>query len=84
MEDRDHSLVVPKLADGLVCTAKSEDGIIMGVRHKEYPIEGVQLHPESVLTPNGVRMVGNFLDSFGCFVEERRNLRFYYGNRQKT
>ena len=62
---RYHSLAVSKLADGGVCTAKSKDGIVMGVRHKEYPIEGVQFHPESVLTPEGIRMVTNFLDSVG-------------------
>ena len=53
------------LADRLVCTAKSEDGISRGVRHKEYPIEGVQFHPESVLAPDGRQMVKNFLDSVG-------------------
>ena len=62
---RYHSLAVSRLADDLVCTAKTADGIVMGLRHKEYPIEGVQFHPESVLTPEGMRMVRNFLDSVG-------------------
>ena len=45
----------------LEITARSERGEIMGVRHRELPIEGVQFHPESVLTPEGNRLLGNFL-----------------------
>jgi anthranilate synthase/aminodeoxychorismate synthase-like glutamine amidotransferase len=58
---RYHSLVVdPDLPDDLVPSAHSGD-VIMGLRHRELPVEGVQFHPESVLTPDGKRMLRNFL-----------------------
>ena len=60
---RYHSLAV--LAEGLppdlAVTARTEDGEIMGLRHTRYPVEGVQFHPESVLTPDGSRLLLNFL-----------------------
>ncbi len=61
---RYHSLVIDKNAvpDCLQVTATSEDGEIMGVRHKEYKIEGVQFHPESILTTSGKQILENFLD----------------------
>ncbi|MNY76043.1 Anthranilate synthase component 2 [compost metagenome] len=49
------------LPDCLEITAWTEEGEIMGLRHKEYAIEGVQFHPESIITENGHRMLGNFL-----------------------
>ncbi len=60
---RYHSLVLERetLPDSLVVTAETEDGIIMGVRHKEYDVEGVQFHPESILTPDGRKLLKNFL-----------------------
>ncbi|MEM7096553.1 MAG: aminodeoxychorismate/anthranilate synthase component II [Actinomycetota bacterium] len=60
---RYHSLVVDPdtVPDVLEVTAESEDGIVMGLRHKEFPIEGVQFHPESVLTDGGHSMLENFL-----------------------
>jgi anthranilate synthase component 2 len=48
------------VADELKVTAKTEDGIIMAVEHMKYPIYGVQFHPESVLTENGMKIVENF------------------------
>jgi anthranilate synthase/aminodeoxychorismate synthase-like glutamine amidotransferase len=61
---RYHSLVVEEasLPDVLTVTARTEDGIIMGVRHREYPVYGVQFHPESILTAEGPRLLRNFLD----------------------
>lgn len=60
---RYHSLAVAEvtLPDDLAISAYTSDGEIMGVRHKTLPIEGVQFHPESVLTPLGDRLVSNFL-----------------------
>ncbi len=58
---RYHSLIAaPELPDVLELSASFE-GIVMAVRHRELPAEGVQFHPESVLTPEGKRMLGNFL-----------------------
>jgi anthranilate synthase/aminodeoxychorismate synthase-like glutamine amidotransferase len=61
---RYHSLVVDEksLPDCLEITAKSDQNELMGVRHKELPIEGVQFHPESIMTPDGVDLLRNFLD----------------------
>jgi anthranilate synthase/aminodeoxychorismate synthase-like glutamine amidotransferase len=60
---RYHSLILKRnsLPDCLEISAETEEGEIMGIRHKEYPVEGVQFHPESVLTPNGKRILKNFL-----------------------
>lgn len=60
---RYHSLVVDKksLPDELQVTAWTESGIIMGVRHRDYPIEGIQFHPESIMTRVGKDILKNFL-----------------------
>ena len=60
---RYHSLVVDRdsVPDCLEITAWTDDGLVMGLRHRELPIEGVQFHPESVLTDAGHDLVGNFL-----------------------
>jgi anthranilate synthase/aminodeoxychorismate synthase-like glutamine amidotransferase len=65
---RYHSLVIDPatVPDCLEVTARSDDdGAIMGVRHREFPIEGVQFHPESILTPDGNRLMKNFLSGMG-------------------
>jgi len=61
---RYHSLVVfpETMPDTLEVTARTENGLVMGLRHKDYPIEGVQFHPESILTPDGKHLLQNFLD----------------------
>lgn len=60
---RYHSLLVERasLPDCLEITAETEEGEIMGLRHKEYQIEGVQFHPESIITDHGHKMLSNFL-----------------------
>jgi anthranilate synthase/aminodeoxychorismate synthase-like glutamine amidotransferase len=64
---RYHSLVIDgeSVPDVLEVTARTDDGEIMGVRHREYPIEGVQFHPESIMTADGKRLLRNFLDRCG-------------------
>jgi anthranilate synthase/aminodeoxychorismate synthase-like glutamine amidotransferase len=61
---RYHSLIVAEegLPEQLEVSARTADGIIMGLRHREYAIEGVQFHPESVLTEGGKRLIQNFLE----------------------
>ena len=60
---RYHSLVVNEanLPDCLMVTARSDQGELMGLRHKTLPVEGVQFHPESIMTPDGVTLLNNFL-----------------------
>ncbi len=64
---RYHSLIVERstLPDVLEITAESRDGIIMGLRHRKLDVEGVQFHPESVLTVGGKQMLSNFLERCG-------------------
>ena len=61
---RYHSLILKKdtIPSSLEVTAHTEDGIIMGVRHKNYKLEGIQFHPESFLTPVGLKILKNFID----------------------
>ncbi len=59
---RYHSLAAVRVPDELDVTARTADGEVMGVRHRELPIEGVQFHPESVLTPLGPELGRNFLE----------------------
>ena len=64
--NRYHSLIVEEksLPDDLEISARSEENgktVIMGLRHREFPVEGVQFHPESVLTPEGQKLIRNFL-----------------------
>lgn len=68
---RYHSLIVERasLPDCLEISAETPEGEIMGVRHRSAPLEGVQFHPESVLTPSGKRLLKNFLE-FYCTNEE--------------
>ena len=61
---RYHSLIVDRksLPKELTVTAETADGTIMGMRHKKYKMEGVQFHPESVLTESGKRLLANFME----------------------
>ncbi|MBD3390992.1 MAG: anthranilate/aminodeoxychorismate synthase component II [Chitinivibrionales bacterium] len=63
---RYHSLVVERAScpDCLTISAETNDGIIMGLRHKEYPVEGIQFHPESILTDVGKDLLRNFVRRF--------------------
>ncbi len=61
---RYHSLVVDEetLPDCLEVTSRTADGVVMGVRHRRYPVEGIQFHPESFMTVPGIRILKNFLE----------------------
>jgi len=65
---RYHSLVVARdtVPPDLVVSAESEDGLVMGLRHRELPVEGVQFHPESILTESGHALLKNFLNQAGA------------------
>ena len=67
---RYHSLSVQEstLPQELEVTARSDDGELMAMRHREYPIYGLQFHPESVMTPDGSAMIRNFLETAGTAV----------------
>jgi anthranilate synthase component II len=58
---RYHSLILEDIPDDLEVSARSEDGLVMGVRHRRHAVEGVQFHPESILTPQGNALLANFL-----------------------
>jgi anthranilate synthase/aminodeoxychorismate synthase-like glutamine amidotransferase len=64
---RYHSLVVDRdsVPDVLEITAETDDGLVMGLRHRTFDVEGVQFHPESILTVAGHQLVGNFLARCG-------------------
>lgn len=61
---RYHSLILKKdtIPSSLIVTAHTKDGIVMGVRHKDHKLEGIQFHPESFLTPVGMKILKNFID----------------------
>lgn len=61
---RYHSLIVDEatLPDCLEITCRTDEGELMGVRHKSLPLEGVQFHPESIMTPAGIKLLKNFMD----------------------
>ena len=62
---RYHSLIVERASvpDCLQIVAETEDGLVMGLRHRHMPVEGMQFHPESILTREGKRLLGNFLSA---------------------
>jgi anthranilate synthase/aminodeoxychorismate synthase-like glutamine amidotransferase len=64
---RYHSLIIERnsFPDELEITAETEDGLIMGIRHKNYPVTGVQFHPESILTTVGKTIIKNWLNEIG-------------------
>ena len=59
------SSTAASVPDVLEITAETDDGIVMGLRHRELDVEGVQFHPESILTAGGHELVGNFLARCG-------------------
>ena len=58
---RYHSLIIDKLPSNFKKTAWTDDGVIMGIQHQQYPLYGIQFHPESILTKEGKIMLANFL-----------------------
>ena len=68
---RYHSLIVDDIPADLIVNARSDDGHVMGFRHAELPIHGVQFHPESIATEYGHDMLANFMRIAGMDVKER-------------
>lgn len=83
---RYHSLVVDRasLPDCLEITAETEDGMIMGLQHKELPLHGVQFHPESIASEHGHRLLHNFLRLSGVNAEPMRPLEQLEAELRKT
>lgn len=73
---RYHSLMIARdgLPDCLEISAETSDGIIMGLRHRKYHVEGVQFHPESILTDEGMKLLANFLLMSGRRVDTNRDM----------
>jgi para-aminobenzoate synthetase component II len=59
---RYHSLVVTDVPASLEVSAQTQDGIVMGLRHRDYPTEGIQFHPESIMTVVGKQLLANFME----------------------
>lgn len=74
---RYHSLVADRasLPDGLEISSENAEGEIMSVRHRFFPIEGVQFHPESIWTEDGMQMIRNFLEYYGVLTESGAQTR---------
>ena len=70
---RYHSLMIHPESTGLLITAKSNDGVIMGISHPSFPVFGVQFHPESFMTDHGFALIENFLKTGPMRVELLRN-----------
>ena len=68
---RYHSLVVEDIPADLIVNARTPDGVVMGFRHRELPIHGVQFHPESIATEHGHDLLANFLRAAGVPVKAR-------------
>jgi anthranilate synthase component 2 len=68
---RYHSLIVENIPDELIVNATSDDGHVMGFRHRELPIHGVQFHPESIATEHGHAMLANFMRLAGMSPKDR-------------
>lgn len=83
---RYHSLAGTKvsLPEDLEVTARTDSGIIMGVRHKKYTIEGVQFHPESILTEEGHRMIKNILNIRGGYWNDNENCTIFTDKEVKS
>lgn len=69
---RYHSLTIdpPSVGDNLIVTAKTDDGVIMGIQHRDHPVHGVQFHPESIASEHGHLMISNFLNFSRDFNKE--------------
>jgi anthranilate synthase component 2 len=74
---RYHSLAVKTLAPDLLISAMSDDGVVMGIRHRDLSIEGLQFHPESVLTPCGMKIVSNWVEMVEDASSHRGNTERY-------
>ena len=83
---RYHSLVVDRatLPDCLEITAETEDGMIMGLQHRDLPIHGVQFHPESIASEHGHKLLQNFLRISGVNVEPLKPLEQLESELRKT
>lgn len=77
---RYHSLTVDPatVPSAFVVTSRSDDGIIQGIRHRDFPMEGVQFHPESILTVEGKNLLANYLRTCGLKVESEAALPLGY------